>query len=63
MEIQKGFKEYGEDIIALPVSIFSNDKTTPRAYLKKGMINLDEMPEDSLKFTYSSFLKKHSLMI
>ena len=57
-KISEGFKKYDENIIALPVSIFSNEKTTSRAYSKKGIINLDESPDLNLKFTYSSFFKK-----
>ncbi|MBQ2635345.1 MAG: CDP-glycerol glycerophosphotransferase family protein [Methanobrevibacter sp.] len=57
-QISDGFGKYDTDIIALPVSIFSNEKTTPRAYSVRGIIDLNKMPDNNLKFTYSSFFKK-----
>lgn len=57
-QILAAFKKYNEDIIALPVSVFSNENHTPRLYSNKGIIDLDEFPEKNLKFTYSVFFRK-----
>lgn len=57
-QIHDAFRKYNEEIIALPVSVFSNENHTPRLYLNTGVIDLDEFPEKNLKFTYSVFFKK-----
>lgn len=57
-QVLAAFRKHKEPIIALPVSVFSNDKTTPRMYSKQGIIDLDKFPQKNLKSTYSLFFKK-----
>lgn len=57
-QVHNGFKKYDEGIIALPVSVFINENYTPTLYLNKGIMDLDDIPEENLKFISSLFFKK-----
>lgn len=62
VEINKAIEDYNENIICLPVTVFTNDgHYIPRNYKKTGLIDVNQTPEFFLKFIYSAFMKKELL--
>lgn len=61
-EINTAIDEYGENIICLPVSVYTNDDLSiPRTYERTGIIDVYDNPQFFLRFIYSAFIKKELL--